>query len=78
MTLVGKEKGATKFKCNISNFNNFTEYTSDNYEAMKLENELRWRYMSPEEKFCEISVNSNSDMEMLDSLRQTRWKNFRV
>ena len=67
LTLVGKEKGATKFTYTISNFSNFTEYTGGNFAAMRLENEIRWRYMSPSEQFYEISVNSNGDMEMLDS-----------
>ncbi len=69
LKLIGKEKGATKFSYNISNFSNFTEYTDGNFAAMRLENEIRWRFMSPDEMFYEISVNSNGDMEMLDSLQ---------
>ena len=67
LTLVGKEGGATKFSYTISDFNSFIDYTGDNFTAIRLENEIRWRYMSPEEKFYEISVNFNGDMEMLET-----------
>ena len=67
LTLIGKEKGTTKFSYTISNFNNFKDYTGDNFTAMRLGNEIRWRYMDPHEHFYEIAVNSNGDMEMLET-----------
>ena len=41
LTLVGKEKGGQRFSYTISDFNNFMDYTEDNFAAMKLGNEIR-------------------------------------
>ena len=67
LSLVGKEKGVTKFSYTISNFNDFADYTGDNFMAMRLGNEIRWRYMDPFGHFYEIAVNPNGDMEMLET-----------
>ena len=66
-SLIGREKGKDVFRYKISNFNDCIDYTSGNFAIQKLDNELRWRYMSPDEKYCEISVNSNGDMELLET-----------
>ena len=66
-SLIGREKGKDVFQYKISNFNDCVDYTSGNFAIQKLDNELRWRYMSPDEKYCEISVNSNGDMELLET-----------
>ena len=64
--LIGREKGKDVFRYKVSNFNDCAEYTGGNFAITKLGDELRWRYMSPDEKFCEVSVNANGDMELLE------------
>ena len=65
--LIGREKGKDVFRYKVSNFNDCAEYTGGNFAITKLGDELRWRYMSPDEKFCEVSVNANGDMELLET-----------
>ena len=71
LSFIGKEKGNTSFNLSITNnteqFNDFTEYTKGNFTIMKLANELRWRYLSPDKKFYELSVNTLGDVELLSS-----------
>ena len=51
LSITGYEKGKETFKLNIDKFDEFKEYICGNFAVMKLENKLRWRYMSPEEIF---------------------------
>ena len=42
------------------------EYAQGNFSVMRLENELIWRYMSPDEMFYEVRVGAGGDIKLSD------------